>query len=52
MPHLRERCDEDKECSRKAAELAIPLLLKEINVMKQPQQAEQRFMFLASPGIF
>jgi len=52
-PNLRERCGEDKECSHKAAKLAIPLLLKEINVVKQPQQAEQRFRFLASnPDLF
>jgi len=53
MPYLRERCDEDKECSRRAAKLAIPLLLKEINVLGQPQQAEQRFIILASnPDLF
>jgi len=53
MPNLRELCNVDKEHSRKVSELAIPQLLKEINVLKQPQQAEQRFAFMATnPHLF
>jgi len=55
LPHLR--CffffDVDKEHSRKASRLAIPQLLEEINVLKQPQQAEQTFVVMAlDPDLF
>jgi len=33
----------DKEYSRKVSRLAIPQLLNEINVLREPQQAAQRF---------
>ena len=35
--------DMDKEYSRVASRLAIPQLINEINVLKDPQQAEERF---------
>ena len=54
MPNLRELCYAvDRESSRKASKLAIPQLLNEINVLRQPQEAEQRFMFMVSdPDLF
>jgi len=44
MANLRELRDHiDKEYSRVASNLAIPLLLKEINIQGEPKLAEQRF---------
>lgn len=43
----------DKERSRAASRLAIPQLLKEINVLREPGTAEQRFRFMIlNPGLF
>ena len=43
----------DKEYSRKISRLAIPQLLNEINILKDPQQAERRFksVVMMDPGI-
>jgi len=38
--------DMDKEYARAAARMAIPQLLNEINVTKEPRMAEQRFMLM------
>ena len=38
----------DKEYSQVASKLAIPQLLKEINILRNPQQAEERFRVFAS----
>jgi len=43
----------DKEYSREASRMAIPQLLKEINVLKDPQQARERFKcVVGNPGIY
>ena len=49
MPNLRELCDSiDKDYSRRAAtQLAIPLLLNEINFLEDPQEAEGRLRWMA-----
>jgi len=54
LPNLRGLYyDVDKECSRKASRLALPQLLNETNVMREPQQAAQRFNIMASePDLF
>jgi len=48
VPNLRELCDRiDKDYSRRAAsQLAIPLLLNEINLMGDPQEAEGRLRWM------
>jgi len=38
----------DKEYSRTISMLAIPQLLDEINVLRDPQQAEQRFQSMVT----
>ena len=38
--------DLDKEFSRAASKIAIPQLLDEINILRDPLQAEQRFRYL------
>jgi len=44
VPSLRETCYSlDKEHARAISRLAIPQLLDEINVLRDPQQAVQRF---------
>lgn len=40
--------DMDKEYARAASEMAIPQLLMEINVTKEPRMAERRFRFMVS----
>ena len=37
----------DKEYSRAVSKLAVPQLIKDINVLRDPEQAEQRFKFMA-----
>jgi len=47
MEQLQEVfCNMGKEYSRAASRLAIPQLLNEINVLRQPQQAERRFRLM------
>lgn len=48
MPNLRELCNTiDKDYSRRAAsQLAIPLLLNEINLMRDPLEAEGRLRWM------
>ena len=46
--NLRElSCDMDKEHSRTVSRLAIPQLINEINVLRDPQQAAKRFGIMA-----
>jgi len=54
IPKLRELYyDVDKECSRKASRLALPQLMNEINVIREPRQAVQRFKIMAlNPDLF
>lgn len=53
LPGLRVWYNLDKEYSRTASQLAIPQLLNEINVLRDPQQAAQRFRsVVAKPGIY
>ena len=54
VPDLRELYyDMDKDRSRKASRLALPQLLNEINVIREPQQAGRRIAILASnPDLF
>ena len=40
--------DMDKEYSRTTSELVIPQLINEINVLREPQQAGERFKLMAS----
>jgi len=53
VPGLRVLyCGLDKEYSRKVSRLAIPQLLEEINVIKEPQQAAERFKSVVmDPGV-
>ena len=43
LPNLRMGCNMDKEHSRQTSMQAIPELLYEINVQRDPQRAEVRF---------
>ena len=43
LPNLRMWCNMDKEYSRQTSMRAIPELLNEINVRRDPQMAEKRF---------
>ena len=46
--YLKERCyDMDKEYSRVVSMLAVPQLMKEINILRDPQQAVGRFEIMA-----
>jgi len=53
ITNLRELCyDMNKEYSRTASRLAIPQLMNEINILRDPQRAEERFEFMAlDPGL-
>ena len=48
VPNLRELCESiDKDYSRRAAsQLAIPLLLNEINLMGDPEEAQGRLRWM------
>jgi hypothetical protein len=47
MMNLREVCyGLDKDYSHAASRLAIPQLLNEVNILREPQQAERRFRFM------
>lgn len=49
MPDLHNLCcDANIERSHAASRLALPHLLTEINAVKKPEEAEQRFMSMAS----
>jgi len=48
MEDLQGQCyDMDKEYSRRASALAIPQLTNEINILRDPQQAEERFKLMS-----
>jgi len=48
MPDFRRLCyDTDKDRSHAASKLALPHLLTEINTVKEPQEAGQRFKSMA-----
>ena len=48
MKNLQGLCyDKDKEYSRAASRIAIPQLMNEINFLRDPKQAEERFRLLA-----
>ena len=48
MKNLQGLCyDMDKEYSRTTSRLAIPQLMNEINFLRDPQQAEERFKRMA-----
>ena len=52
-PVLREVCNnENTKYSREAAELVIPQLLNEINVLREPQQTKERFSRILGLGPF
>ena len=48
MSNLRSLCyDMDKEYSRTTSGLAIPQLMNEINLLRDPRQAEERLRLMA-----
>jgi len=52
LPGIRELSEVDKDYSRAAARKAIPQLLNDINIVKDPQQSELRFKpMVMLPGI-
>lgn len=43
VSNLQDFYNMDKECSRLVSDLALPRLMNEINVLREPEQAAERF---------